>query len=90
MGAGDLELRPTGNVASGNVVLKVTTYCFLLCQMPNFLLSYWVLESLDWVGDQVLALLALRRNDLDALRCNNIIILITKGNIYVVLPLARC
>lgn len=48
-----------------------------------------VMESLDWVGAQVLALLAFGRNGLDAPRYDSIIILIiiliTKGNIYVAL-----
>ena len=47
------------------------------------------LESLGWVGDLVLALLALGRNDLDVLRYNNIMIIIMKGNIYIVLSMCQ-
>ena len=75
--------------------LPFLTECWALCQAPFLMLFHGVrlrtqaLESLGWVGDLVLALLALGRNDLDVLRYNNIMIIIMKGNIYIVLSMCQ-
>lgn len=60
---------------------------------PHALPSVWLktqaLTSLDLVGDLVLALLALGRNDPNSLRYSNIIIIIMRGNIYIVFSMCQ-
>lgn len=72
----------------GNIVLKVIIYCFLLnveyrvrcffCVFSWGVIKSSGVELKGWVRDLFLVLLVFGRNDLDVLRCNNIIIIIMK------------